>query len=658
MLKSRGNLVLLITGGLLFLFCGVSLFIYYDLGIGFDFFQNLLFSFLLFCILITLIRFSSNVVLYSFISLLAIGYVIITPYYSPIDEGAHFDYILHIINEGKLPTLFDQINVQRLMELNGAGALSGNTPQYEAVHPPLYYIISALIILPFKGHIELSFVILRLFGVVLILGSLFFVIKAYAEMVKKKLIQENKILFYSIVIALFVSPGFMTRMITLSNEQLVVFLTTLLFYMIIKINIQTMTRTHLILLSILSAATVLTKFTSIFILGVIFIYFVIYRKWRHALFYLIIFFIIMSPWLIYNYVLYGAFTGTSLHVQFVLSIVNPDHLHLGFVYIFESISRFLSTFWNPQEVSSILIDPFYFFMTLLNTILVGSIIIGVWKNINFRILLKKDSVNGINALVAIFTLSIVLNVLVLAYGTYTQSVDVMLGRYFYINILPLSILLFYFITKVIDVRYQIKVGSVVLFLSCCLAANTISILFQNQGNMINKFINNHLEQELTFDNFQDEKYSKILNVQDMGALPSRIGKSAIRSEWEDAAKLPVSQFNSIEYDKNRKSIKIIGNDPFIVFDTDTRTLQKKYNSLLFTLHGENLSNMRIQLFWDNGGGFSESNSIWLDASDKGTYVLPISGSDDFIHDENISRIRIDFENYNAEMFELDGIYVK
>lgn len=657
MLKSRDNLVLLIAGGLLFLFSGMLFFVYYELGTGLSFFPYALMPVLLFLVLITLRSFSSDALLYTFIGILALGYVIWTPYYSPIDEEAHFDYILHIVNEGKLPTLFDQINVERLKELNGAG-FSGNDFQYEAVHPPLYYLISALIILPFKGHIELSFVVLRLFGVVLILGSLFFVIKAYGEMVRKKLVQDNKILFYSIVITLFVNPGFMTRMITLSNEQLVVFLATILFYMIIKFNINSMTIRQLMALSVLTSATVLTKFTSIFILGVVFMGLVIYRKWRYALCYLLIFLIIMSPWLIYNYSLYGAFTGTSLHVQFVHSILNPNHLHLGFDYIFESISRLLSTFWNPQEVSSILIDPSYFLMTLLNTVLVGSIAFGVWKNIDFKILLKKDFVKSINALVAIFTLSIILNVLVLAYGTYTQSVDVMLGRYLYINILPLSFLLFYFITKMFNARYQIKVASIMLFLSCCLAVNTISILFQNQGNMINKLINNHLEQELTFDNFQDKKYSKILNVQDMGDLPSKIGKSAMESDWEDALKLPVSQINSISYDKDRTSINITGNDPFIVFDADKRTLQENYNSLVFTLLGEDLSNMRIQLFWDNGGGFSELNSIWLDASEKGTYIIPLGDSDDFIHDQNISRIRMDFENYNAEMFELDGIYLK
>ena len=57
--------------------------------------------------------------LYPLVVIYGIVFIITTPYFSPIDEGAHYDYIRHIMDYRKLPTLYDMINTDALARVAG-----------------------------------------------------------------------------------------------------------------------------------------------------------------------------------------------------------------------------------------------------------------------------------------------------------------------------------------------------------------------------------------------------------------------------------------------------------------------------------------------------------------------------------------------------------
>lgn len=613
---------------------------------------------LFFLVTIFIFKFYSDMLICSIVGFLGIGYVFLTPYYSPIDEGAHFDYILHIVNQHSLPTLYDSINSEKLLTLPGVTSVPGDQVQYEAVHPPVYYFLAAMLIMPFNNDLVMSFVILRLFGVILAVLSVLFFLKAYKVLVEKNIIQESKesrIVFLVAGSIVFLSPGFLTRMATLSNESLVVLLATVLFYMLLKFDFHKINGKEVLMLGIISTLMVLTKFTSLFFIGIVFVVLVLYKKWKYLPLYLGTFVIGMLPWWIYNLTLYKSVTGTALHVEFVQSLVNPSMTHFDFIYILGTISRFMGTIWNPQEIIGSLIDPFAFIVSILNVMLVGAFFFVLIKTTSMRKIRGLDNSERKKEVVLVISfLSILFNVMILIYGTFTQNVDIMLGRYLYINLISTALILYFFIVSFINSKYWVYVAFVLIFIICILNSNFLHTALKDSNNMISKYINEYLERDLSLENYSEPKYKELLNQKDLEGIPFKLGEEVGHAIINDFKEIKFNAFHELDYDN--QVITLDGTDPYIIYDLDSRNGYPSEYNLLLSLDDIHSKNGNIQVFWDYGFGFSEEDSVMLKADWNGNYLIPVGRNEKWNNNNEVLRVRIDFNSFNDASFKFNALY--
>lgn len=402
----------------------------------------------------------------------------INPYYSPIDEGAHFDYINHIIEFKKLPTLYDYIDSNQLSKIT-SNAIPGGM-QYEAVHPPLYYLIGSGIGFFLKDEL-LRFFSLRVLGLFFILASIYLIIKIYNYLCNKELCDKDDFCLYSVIILLTISPGFLTRMTTISNEHLVVLLMCVFFTYYIKRMINNNFRgKEIITLSIISISLILTKLTAAYVIAIP-MYFLFKKKnYKQLIYYLGLTFLLVFPWIIFNFVNYGSLTGTKIHVDYVKTIVNPGNVSFGIIHILDNISRLWITFWNPQEADfSNLNESKIFITNILNFFMIIAML-NFCHKLYFNIKNKENNRTMFNYILII---PIILNILLLIYATVSQSIDVLIGRYLYMNLLPFTLILFFFNKDVINKEYR-RVLPCIFILSTVLLTNNYIFGIISQKNYI------------------------------------------------------------------------------------------------------------------------------------------------------------------------------
>jgi hypothetical protein len=602
-------------------------------------FYYLISSVLLVLFILLVIKNSRMLNIYIILGCLGSIYILVTPYFSPIDEGAHFDYIMHIVRNHRLPNLFDQINTNILNEVTKFSVPSNL--QYEAVHPPLYYLLSAIIVYPFKSNLVVGFFILRFTGLGMMLLTLYFIVKSYEKIVIRKIVCKNDHVFKLIVLVVFMSPGFTTRMLTLNNEQLVVLLSSVLFYFLTKYDALYIGLKQTFVLSVVSALMILTKFTSLYIVGIIIVYLIICKKYKHIFLYLGTVALIISPWLFYNLFLYGSLTGTHLHVEFVKQIVNPNGVKLGFFYIINSFIRFMVSFWIPQEILNNLDQSTYFLVGILNFFLVYSVVFGM-----FHAFRNKERI------VLLSLLSIVLNVGILVYGTYTQSIDIMIGRYMYISLFPIVTVLYMLFTSI---RFRTSIIQMFLiFIACFCSVNYIFSEIQLDGNVINRVAAYNIKKQMNFSNYQQEEFSKILRDEgNLDDIPLLIGKTYSERKDANENSYKLSGFHNVVSFGNGK-FKVSQKDPFIVFTLKEAIKPTKENYLVIKVGNSGLKEgSTAQLFWDNNDGFSEFNSVKYNIASQKVIVIPLGKLKKWEYSSRISSLRLDLDNANEEIKEFN-----
>ncbi len=650
---SRKKIALSIGIGLLVLYMGMLIYQTY-LGTTFPYVHYLVFP-LLFGMAYIASYYCYSFNFFYLLTFAIVGlYFIFIPFYSPIDEGAHFDIILHIAQTGSLSTLFDTINSSLLAQVTGNNVPGG--PQYEATHPPIYYLLGALIILPFKSNILVSFFVLRILDVLILIASFFVTMRIYSTLIVKKDFIEKPNVFMFLFLAFFMNPAFITRMITLSNESLVVLLFCLLFYFIVKFENISFGKKHIFILALLSALLLLTKFTTIYVLGLIVVAFVLFNQIKKIPLYIVLTGLISSPWFIYNYTKYGSLTGNSIHAEYVRKMVNPQHTSMGFEYIMQKISYFLGSFWNPQESAyPNLKEPFNFMTATLNNMLFYVILFNIAYVIYMYIKYKK-----IEKLLVLSLISIMLNVAVILYGTWSESIDILIGRYLYMNIIPLTIIVYFFLKQIVQTKYRIYCAIAIFMLTVFLMINQLFAFMQAPYNLMERAKTYSLITHINAANYSDGAYKQYVSKQNLSIIPKYL--------TIDSAKVQKSDDTVLSKKPKPHDLKsandyytVIGQDPYLIWsltNTHGTTLQDFISLDLKYNNNTSEQNRTAQLFWDDGSGFNEQRSIFFNVTDSQVYNIPIGQNQQWIDAGKVKAIRLDIDTTDqAVSFHLNAIQI-
>ncbi|WIM39762.1 hypothetical protein PO903_02440 [Paenibacillus sp. PK4536] len=621
-------------------------------GNGFLYVHYFIFPSILFTVYLGIFYFYSSKFFYFAIFFMVILYFVFIPFYSPIDEGAHFDIILHIAQTKSFPILFDNINSSLLMQLTGNNVPGGL--QYEATHPPFYYLIGALCILPFKNSILISFFILRILDVLILAVTFVIVMKVYTILVTKKKIIEQPIVLMLLFISFFINPAFITRMITISNESLVVVLFSVLFYLVIRFENTVLSYKQIIILAVLSVVLLLTKFTTIYVIGLIVIALILSKQIKKIPLYIFTTGLLSSPWFIYNYLHYDSLTGNAIHAEYVRKLVNPENMIMHSQYIVQKLSYFLGSFWNPQESTyPNLQEPFNFITTTLSSVLLYSILFNIFYVIYTYIKYKK-----IEKILILSLVSIILNIAVVIYGTWSESIDILIGRYLYMNIVPLTIIIYFSLKKLIQIKYRSYIAITIFILTMFLTVNQLFTFMQAPYNLLERAKTYILITHINSENYNTDAYKQYVTKQNLSIIPMSfsIDKSKTTVTRNITIDKP-SKLNDISFLNNYYNV--IGLDPYILWKLPYifKTTSKDVLSLdLKYAQGVNLKNKTAQLFWDDGSGFSEEKSITFDISKSQSYTIPIGKNQQWLDSKVVKALRFDMVTTDTKVsFQVDNL---
>ncbi|PLR84339.1 hypothetical protein [Bacillus sp. V33-4] len=385
--------------------------------------------------------------------------------YSGADEAAHFDYINHIIESHQLPVLSSKINFQQLSipQANPESIPTHN--QHEAVQPPLYYVIAS-IIGGFFSDIFSRLMVLRSFGVLLLLGSFYLNYLTYKILVKEKTLVSNDQLFFVTSLIFIVSPYFISIMIPLNNEHLLLLLVSTLFYNLTKYFYRTeFGFNNLIALSLLMGAIILTKLTAAYLVIIGAAFLTYKKKYAFIPLYLGIIILMVSPWLYFNFSQYQSLTGILNHIEIVKPVVNPTNYQYTVIDIVKALPQFFVEFWfwdhdnEGVRVGRVTQLFLLFFSLILIVTVFFSPLLSFKKWVFF-----------------LYTLSIAGNISALIYATLTTPIFSLHGRYLYMNYIPFVLLTFALITNVTNKKYQTAFTVIMFVASILFGINNIQDL--------------------------------------------------------------------------------------------------------------------------------------------------------------------------------------
>lgn len=234
--------------------------------------------------------------------IMSIGMVLIFADFSfnPIDENAHAAIITYIVENYSFPNVYDN---------------------YEAVQGPLSYYLSALLV----GWLPEDYMYIgaRIVGAILMVLNAVVIRKTLRE-IETAFPGEHSERFVHILWLLFsANPMILIRFTRVSNEPLMCLFSSLAILDAVRLILHGYKPSSVVRCTILCALAFLTKSTSFFLFGIVFLVCAYYKKWKAFFLQLALYVIIPVPWFISNYMTYGALTAMKGHLEFVLPIVNP-----------------------------------------------------------------------------------------------------------------------------------------------------------------------------------------------------------------------------------------------------------------------------------------------------------------------------------------------
>lgn len=369
--------------------------------------------------------------------------------YSILDEGAHLDYINHIVEYQELPTTEDFIDVETLIQANGhdLGIVMKN---YEAIQGPVYYLVAALLTAGLS--LPARFIALRLFGFLLIFVTYFLCRKSMELLYKKDFIKDFELVKYGLCFFVL-NPGLILRFVRITNECLAVCLAALLGYMYLKIILEGCTRKRSYAATVVGILIFLTKSTGAYWLGGIFLILIYYKKWRYIIENILLIAIGTAPWFLYNLKIYHALTGMKAHIEIVMPIANP--LKGRFDAIGGTVKLFTGFSIAPEVAGTYNQNLLTSFMgqtvcILVDVLLVYSLAIAlkfVYESIKKKLHFSYQQDEKKNVAELLGSALITAGILMLAVSTVVTYLDALIGRYIFTMIVPLLILTVFYMEK-------------------------------------------------------------------------------------------------------------------------------------------------------------------------------------------------------------------
>jgi len=258
------------------------------------------------------------------------------PLWSPVDEGAHYDYVASIAEHAALPVLGKTPASEQELAIRqgvyprhttivvskfGLGGLS-----YEAFQPPLYYVVASPVF-RLSGNYRTKAYLLRFFGLVLLVAAVALLARLSRHVLKKRWLYG-----LSVGLVVFMMPGVIVRSVTISNVNLAI---PLVIACVSEMWIawERKSTRRLLIAGVLVGLCVLTDLYLVELVPVLALVAIdIARDRRTRVDSLVagatglVAFLIVLPWLIFNEIEYHALTASAIAKREQLAVVNPDHL--------------------------------------------------------------------------------------------------------------------------------------------------------------------------------------------------------------------------------------------------------------------------------------------------------------------------------------------
>jgi len=447
------------------------------------------------------------------------------PLWQNHDEPEHFAYTYYLAEEKKIPVYqgvfdnhFDQslsAEMDKALKLLESSVMSSSTfrkhqvlhqdfsngPTYEeitsqlntlsrkntdpnfknaaVIYSPLYYGLEAIPYLIFyKSDIIARSYAMRLFGIIFLLITVFFAYKAALLLLK------NKMAALTVAILIGFLPRFSYTAGGINNDNLLITLTTILIYLLIKYLPEQLKTGNIIWLGLTFGLGLLSKpqfivFTPL-IIG-FFVYKLIKSENKknivlYAVIFLSVVLLIAGWWFLFNYYHYGNFltkqyvgAGNNYWPRFQLIL---SFFVLRYFYLFYS---YFLTFGCCSEVSMGEIYQFIFSLS------VGLFFLGLFVSL-FKLKIKNLVLNNttfirvMTLIISIFLLEGFLMYLflknIITQGTIGFPID---GRYLYPVIAPLTIIFLMSLQKIIPKK--IHSGLYIILSLGIIFINVVSLIY-------------------------------------------------------------------------------------------------------------------------------------------------------------------------------------
>jgi hypothetical protein len=266
-----------------------------------------------------------SIVAIQLVAIVSLGILTITSFeiWAPLDEHAHYDYVQTIADHYRLPTL----------RAHGEpGHLEAGIHTYEAFQPPLYYLTAAPL-LQLSHHRHTRILILRSFGLVLLLAAI-----AATWWLAIAVFPDRPLMPFAFALSFFLFPGVIVRFVTISYQPLATLLAIVFFVVAVKADQAPrgegsrwlLLAAGLLALALLSSLLVVP-------LAIVFGVVVARRLWRDrdretplvVVACALVGVLLLGPWLAFNEAHYGSLTPFSTARRLQQPLINPDNHNFG-----------------------------------------------------------------------------------------------------------------------------------------------------------------------------------------------------------------------------------------------------------------------------------------------------------------------------------------
>ena len=322
--------------------------------------------------------------------LLAQGVVfaLIQPVWSRVDEAQHYDYIQYLVENGALPvegqTFISPQVVGVSVRANQWGWLPAGTisppayldpsewtavPQglsererekwvrrnlwyfnYEAMQPPLYYLISAPVYAATPAD-----PFIKLYGMRLLAALVASAMLPLTYLTAKEAFPDSRLVVYGAPVVMLLTQGYALNMSQVTNDALAVPLAAAALLLLLRMVVRGLSWRRSLLAGAVIGAALLSKLTTIYLapaallaLGLL----VLYRRenWKRAAGHMALLFApaaaILAPWMAHNLVVYGDATGASAAQPLMSSFFASPTVSLQTL----RLNELLPTFWFGEPI--------------------------------------------------------------------------------------------------------------------------------------------------------------------------------------------------------------------------------------------------------------------------------------------------------------------